>query len=115
MKLVIVLVVILLAACSCSLNQFSYWGERSPTVSLIEEHGDERSLQEATDIETERGRAEAAEERAKAGLPREVTCPRCYRSVPLPARAKKGDELRCGSCGKTFVFDAKSVSEAGDT
>jgi ribosomal protein S27AE len=111
--LAIVLVIIVLAACSCSLSQFSYWGERGSTVSLIEEQADQRSLQEFAELEGERRRAEVAEERAKAGLLREVKCPRCHRAVPLPAEARKGDQLRCGTCGKTFAFDPNPRSEAG--
>jgi len=97
--------VLMLAAASCSPDRVASWSVRTDEIRVYDESRQEGQLQELVDLERERFRAETAARRAKAGLSRRATCPRCYQPVYLSDAAGKGDEVRCGSCGKAFVLE----------
>ncbi len=111
MKIVVAIILIPFLACSCSLSQFSYWGERTERVNLSDEQQDEAAAQESGATDRERAREDAAAKRTRAGLARHAECPRCYRDVLLTEADRDGDKVTCTNCGKTFVLGSKAEAE----
>ena len=97
--------VLIVAATSCSPDRVASWSIRTDDIRVYDEDRQEGQLHELLNLEGERFRAETAARRAKAGLSRRATCPRCYQPVYLSDTARKGDDVRCGSCGKAFMLE----------
>ena len=104
-RALIAITVLMLAAASCSPDRVASWSVRTDEIRVYDEDRQEGQLQELVSIERDRFRAETAARRAKEGLSRRATCPRCYQPVYLSDTARKGDEVRCGGCGKAFVLE----------
>lgn len=101
----IAITILMLAAASCSPDRVASWSIRTDEIRAYDDVLHQGKLQELVNLERERFRAETAARRAKAGLSRRATCPRCYQPVYLSDTARNGDEVRCGSCGKAFVLE----------
>jgi ribosomal protein S27AE len=104
-RALIAITVLMLAAASCGPDRVASWSIWTDDIRAYDESRQEGQLQELVSIERDRFRAEIAARRAKVGLSRRATCPRCYQPVYLSDTAGKGDEVRCGSCGKAFVLE----------
>ncbi len=104
-KALIAIGVLIVAATSCTPDRVASWSVRTDEIRVYDESRQEGQLQELVSIERDRFRAEIAARRAKEGLSRRATCPRCYQPMYLSDTARKGDEVRCGSCGKAFVLE----------
>lgn len=95
---------VMLVATSCSPHRVASWSIRTDDIRAYDDVRHQGQLQELVNLERERLREEALARRAKAGLSRRATCPRCYQPVYLTETVRKGDEVRCGTCGKAFVL-----------
>ncbi|MDP2895319.1 MAG: hypothetical protein Q8Q12_02020 [bacterium] len=104
-RALIAITVLMLAAASCSPDRVASWSIRTDEIRAYDDVLHQGKLQELVNLERERLRAETAARRAKAGLTRRAKCPRCYQPVYLSDTARKGDEVRCGGCGKAFVLE----------
>lgn len=96
---------VMLVVTSCSPHRVASWSIRTDDIRAYEDVRQQGLLQELLVLERERVRAETTARRAKAGLSHRATCPRCHQPVYLTEMVRKGDEVRCGSCGKAFVLE----------
>lgn len=95
-------VAVMAAVTSCSPHRVASWSIRTDEVRTYDEDREQGQVQELLSLDRVRLREETTIRRAKAGLSRRATCPRCYHTVYLTDTARKGDEVRCGSCGMAF-------------